>query len=107
MIGSSRHLPPPLPFVASVQVTASSFISGPHMKPDSTLHVLEQPSLSNRLPSSQSSPISSAPLPQAVAQACVLPDESRQLGSAVQVFEQPDASPKNNPFGPLQSLPPG
>ena len=45
-----------------------------------------------------------APLPQAVAHACVFPDGSRQLGSLVQVFEQPDPSPKNRPFGPLQPV---
>ena len=28
----------------------------------------------------------------------------RQLGSLVQVFEQPVASPKNRPFGPLQPV---
>src|SRR4051794_12287528 len=105
MTGSCKHLPPPA-LAGSLQSTASSFISEPHIKPASTLQSFEHPSLSKRLPSSQASfvpsgLVSTAPLPHAVAQACVFPEASRQLGSAVQVFEQPDASPKNRPFGPL------
>src|SRR5262245_44236058 len=77
------------------------------VKPPSMVQVGEQPSPGSRLPSSQASPISTLPLPQVTAQAWVTPADVRQTGSLVQVFEQPVASPKNRPFGPLQSAPPG
>ena len=38
-----------------------------------------------------------------MAQACVV-EPVRQVGSFVQVLEQPDASPKNRPFGPAQPV---
>src|SRR5262245_1822415 len=72
------------------------------MNPASTVHVTEQPSPGLVLPSSQSSPSSMLPLPQLTAQACVLPEASRQLGSRVQVVVQPVASPRSTPLGPLQ-----
>ncbi len=42
------------------------------------------------------------PFPQLVEQACVLPEELRQIGSLVQVLEQPVPSPLKRPFGPVQ-----
>src|SRR5262245_40981742 len=101
MIGNSRQLPL-LP--GCVQGAVSSCGAEPHMNPLSTMQVGEQPSPASLLPSSQSSPISMLPLPQVVEQACVTPAEVRQVGSFVQVLEQPVASPKNRPFGPLQPV---
>ena len=98
MIGSDRHSPV-LP--GCVQGAVSGWATALHMKPPSSVQVFEQPSPSSRLPSSQASPISTAPLPQLMAHAPVVAPV-RQLGSLVQVFEQPDASPKNRPFGPAQ-----
>ena len=74
--------------------------------PSSTLHDDEQPSWSFRLPSSQSSPVSRLPFPQLVAHSWVdpVPFVPRQMGSLVQVFEQPVPSPLNRPFGPVQPV---
>src|SRR5580765_5885677 len=77
------------------------------VNPPSTLQSGPHPSLGSRFPSSHSSPLSTLPLPQVTAQAWVAPAAVRQDGSLVQVFEQPVASPKKRPFGPLQSAPPG
>src|SRR5687768_7186928 len=74
------------------------------MKPASSVHVGEQPSPAAWLPSSQASVPSTLPFPQVMAHACVAPVALRQLGSFVHVFEQPLASPKNRPFGPLQPV---
>ena len=71
------------------------------VNPASTLQSCEQPSPSFWLPSSHSSPASTLPLPQLGVQACVLPDELRQIGSLVQVLEQPVPSPLKRPFGPV------
>src|SRR3954452_24249634 len=100
MTGSCRHLPV-LP--GSLQSAVSSCATALHMKPASRVQVFEHPSPSSRLPSSQPSPVSTDPLPQLIAQACVVAPV-RQEGSCVHVFEQPLASPKNNPFGPLQPV---
>src|SRR4051812_3849080 len=75
-----------------------------HMNPPSSVQSFAQPSPESLLPSSHCSPVSTAPLPQVIAHAWFLPELSRQLGSFVQVFEQPLASPKNRPFGPLQPV---
>src|SRR5262245_37553411 len=72
------------------------------MNPASSVQVGEQPSPAAVLPSSQGSPVSTLPLPHEVVHACVAPPALRHDGSLVQVFEQPLASPKNAPFGPLQ-----
>jgi len=72
------------------------------MNPASIAQVGEQPSPAFVFPSSHASLRSILPLPHVAAQACVVPDADRQTGSRVQVREQPDASPKNVPFGPLQ-----
>ena len=87
-----------------MQSTASSFVTGMQVNPDSFLHVDEQPSPSTALPSSQSSPVSMLPFPQLVEQACVLPEALRQVGSLVQVLEQPVPSPLKRPFGPVQPV---
>src|SRR4029077_8840102 len=100
MIGNCRHLPV-LP--ASLQSAESSCATGGHTKPVSSVQVDEQPSPGTRLPSSQASPVSIAPLPQLTAHACVV-DPVRQEGSFVHVFEHPLASPKNRPFGPLHPI---
>ncbi len=70
------------------------------VNPVSTLQSCEQPSPSFWLPSSHCSPASTLPFPQLGAQACVFPDELRQIGSFVQVLEQPVPSPLKRPFGP-------
>src|SRR5450631_1735235 len=44
------------------------------------------------------------PFPQLVEQAWVLPEALRQVGSLVQVFEQPVPSPLKSPFGPVHPL---
>jgi hypothetical protein len=46
------------------------------------------------------------PFPQVAAQACVVPAPfvPRQIGSTVQVFEQPLPSPLKRPFGPVQPV---
>src|SRR3954470_18882418 len=100
MTGSCRHLPV-LPL--SLQSAVSSCGRASHMKPISSVQVFEQPSPLSRLPSSHSSPVSTEPLPQLTAHACVVAPV-RQEGSCVHVFEQPVASPKNNPFGPLHPV---
>ncbi len=87
-----------------MQSTASSFWVFMQVKPSSTLQVEEQPSPLTWLPSSQSSPVSMLPFPQLVEQACVFPEALRQVGSLVQVFEQPEPSPLKRPFGPVQPV---
>jgi hypothetical protein len=74
------------------------------VNPASTWQELEQPSPLTWLPSSQSSPGSTFPSPHTVEQAWLWPELSRQLGSLVQVFEQPVPSPKKRPLRPLQPL---
>ena len=71
------------------------------LNPASIWQVDEQPSPLTALPSSQVSPVSMLPFPQLVEQACVLPAELRQVGSLVQVLEQPVPSPLKRPFGPV------
>ena len=71
------------------------------VKPASIWQVDEQPSPLVWLPSSHASPASMLPFPQLVEQACVLPAELRQVGSLVQVLEQPEPSPLKSPFGPV------
>src|SRR5580698_1886300 len=44
------------------------------------------------------------PFPQTVAQAWVTPAALRQMGSLVQVFEQPVPSPLKRPLGPVQPV---
>ena len=44
------------------------------------------------------------PFPQLVEQAWVLPEALRQVGSLVQVFEQPLPSPLKRPFGPVHPV---
>src|SRR3954471_5141271 len=85
-----------------MQSTASSLVADSQVNPASFLHFDEQPSPSTAFPSSQSSPVSMLPFPQLVAQACVLPAELRQIGSFVQVLEQPVPSPLKRPLGPVQ-----
>src|SRR5688572_18852525 len=75
-----------------------------HMMPAYGVHVGEEALAEAWLTSAQASVPSTLPMPQVMAHACVAPVALRQLGSFVQVFEQPLASPKNRPFGPLQPV---
>ena len=87
-------MPPTVPSVATVA----------QLNPASIWQLAEHPSPLLWLPSSQLSPISMLPFPQLAAQAWVLPAELRQIGSLVQVFEQPVPSPLKRPLGPPQPL---
>src|SRR6187399_2318913 len=93
-MGSRRHSVP------SEHVSLSVCSTVVQVKPPSSIHTLEQPSPSTALPSSQVSPdaVSMLPSPHAVLQATVTPEASRQVGSVVQVLEQPVPSPLNIPF---------
>src|SRR6187399_288661 len=97
MTGKRRHSAP-------LHISESGRGALMHMKPASSVHVGEQPSPAAWLPSSQASSPSTLPLPHVMAHACVTPAALRQLGSLVHVFEQPVASPKNRPLGPLQPV---